>query len=212
MMRENRGLLIVFEGIDGAGKTTQARRVTAWLNEKGLPAVSFSEPTHQGVYGRRLREVILNGRAGISPWEELELFLKDREEDVQKNILPALRQNSIVVMDRYYYSNMAYQGALGIDVNHIRVLNEKIAPRPDMVIILDLDVRTGLDRINTLRREKENQFERADYLEKVSQIFSEISGDYIYHIPASRPLEEVNAEIDRLIMDLVRTCFPRSSG
>lgn len=134
----------------------------------------------------------------------MELFLKDREEDVQKNILPALMQGSIVVMDRYYYSNMAYQGALGIDVNHIQALNEKIAPRPDMVIILDLDAQAGLHRINTLRREKENHFEREDYLRKVSQIFREMKGDHIYHLPASRPLEEVNAEVDRLIMGLVQ--------
>ncbi|MEW6379098.1 MAG: dTMP kinase [bacterium] len=204
MNRERQGLLIIFEGIDGAGKTTQARRVTAWLKEQGLPAASFSEPSPHGVYGKKLRQIILHGREKITPQEEMELFLKDREEDVQKNILPALMQGSIVVMDRYYYSNMAYQGALGIDVNHIQALNEKIAPRPDMVIILDLDAQAGLHRINTLRREKENHFEREDYLRKVSQIFREMKGDHIYHLPASRPLEEVNAEVDRLIMGLVQ--------
>ena len=177
--------------------------MTDWLKQKGLPAVSFSEPTH-GAYGKRLREIILHGRGTITPQEEMDLFLKDREEDVQKYILPALRQNSIVIMDRYYYSNMAYQGALEIDVNHIQDLNEKIAPRPDMVIILDLDAQVGLHRINTFRREKENSFEKADYLQKVSQIFRQMKGDYIYHIPASFPLEEVNAAIDQKIMDLLQ--------
>jgi len=203
LSRDNQGLLIIFEGIDGAGKTTQAIRVTDWLKQKGLPAVSFSEPTH-GVYGKQLREIIFHGRGNITFQKEMDLFLKDREEDVREHILPALRQNFIVVMDRYYYSNMAYQGALGIDVNHIHALNEKIAPRPDMVIILDLDVQVGLHRINTFRQEKENSFERADYLQKVSQIFKQMKGDYIYHIPASFPLEEVNAAIDQKIMDLLQ--------
>jgi dTMP kinase len=201
--RENQGLLIILEGIDGAGKTTQAIRVTNWLKQKGMPVVSFSEPTH-GVYGKQLREIILHGRGDITPQEEMDLFLKDREEDVQKHILPALRQNFIVIMDRYYYSNMAYQGALGIDVNHIQALNEKIAPRPDMVIILDLDAQIGLHRINTFRQEKENSFERADYLQKVSQIFKKMEGNYIHHIPASSPQEEVNAAIDQKIMDLLQ--------
>ncbi|MEW5804869.1 MAG: dTMP kinase [bacterium] len=206
--RENHGLLIIFEGIDGAGKTTQAIRVTDWLKQKGLAAVSFSEPT-RGVYGQKLREIILHGRGKMSPQEEMDLFLKDREEDVQKNILPALRQNYIVIMDRYYHSNMAYQGALGIDSDYIRALNEKIAPKPDMVIILDLDVRTGLHRINTFRREKENYFEKEDYLKKVSRIFSDMQGDYIHHIPASLPLEEVNARIDRKIMNLLHKSSSR---
>jgi dTMP kinase len=118
--------------------------------------------------------------------------------------LPALRQNFMVIMDRYYYSNMAYQGALGIDINHIQTLNEKIAPRPDMVIILDIDAQIGLHRINTFRQEKGNTFERADYLQQVSQIFKQMKGDYIHHIPAFCPLEEVNTAIDRKIMELLQ--------
>ena len=124
MKRSDQGILIIFEGIDGSGKSSQAQRVTHWLKEKGLPVVSFSEPT-AGKYGQKLREIMHYGRHNITPQEELDLFLKDREEDVQNNILPALRQSYIIVMDRYYYSNMAYQGALGIDVNVIRTLNEK---------------------------------------------------------------------------------------
>jgi dTMP kinase len=201
--RESHGNLIIFEGIDGAGKTTQALRVTKWLKEKGLPVLSLSEPT-QGIYGKRLRQIIRSGRGNITPLEEMELFLKDREEDVQKNILPALSQNSIVIMDRYYHSNMAYQGALGIEVKTIQSLNEKIAPRPDLVIILDLDVQVGLQRIHTLRREKENHFEKAEYLQSVSQIFRQMEEDYIYHVQASLPLKEVNYDIDQRILDLLR--------
>jgi len=127
MKRNDQGILIIFEGIDGSGKTLQAKRVTNWLKQKGLPVVSFSEPT-LGKYGKKLREIMHYGRHNLTPPEELDLFLKDRQEDVQYNILPALKQNFIIIMDRYYYSNVAYQSALGIDVNVIQALNEKIAP------------------------------------------------------------------------------------
>jgi len=202
MERNDQGILIIFEGIDGSGKTTQTLRVINWLKEKGLPVVSFSEPT-QGMYGKRLREIMRHGRQKVAPQEELELFIKDRRQDVQENILPALKKNFIIVMDRYYYSTMAYQGALGIDVNSIQTLNEKIAPEPDLVIILDIDVQLGIHRINTLRREKENHFEKAEYLKKVRQIFRQIKGDHIYHIQASLPLEKMNAQIDQLVMKVL---------
>lgn len=203
MKRNDQGILIIFEGIDGSGKTSQTIRVTKWLKEKGLSAVSFSEPTW-GEYGKKLREIMHYGRKNVTPQEELDLFLKDREEDVRENILPALKKNFITIMDRYFYSNMAYQGALGIDVNLIRQLNEKIAPRPDMVIILDIDVRLGLHRINNLRQEKENHFEKAEYLKKVRQIFNRMKDNNIRHIQASLSLEKVNAQIDQLVLDLIR--------
>ncbi len=203
MKPSDKGVLIVFEGIDGSGKTTQAVRIHNRLGKMNLPVVSFSEPT-RGEYGKRLREIMHHGRQNITPQEEFELFLQDRKEDVQKNILPALQENRIIVMDRYYFSNMAYQGALGLEVKYIQTVNEKIAPRPDLVIILDLDVLTGIHRINTFRGEKENHFEKSAYLKKVGKIFDQMKGDYIQHVQASLPLEEVNEEIDSLVMSIIK--------
>ena len=95
MKRNDQGTLIIFEGIDGSGKTLQAKRVTGWLKEKGLPVVSFNEPT-SGRYGQKIREIMHYGRHNVTAQEEFELFLKDRQEDVQNNILPALERNSIM--------------------------------------------------------------------------------------------------------------------
>ena len=203
MKRNDQGILIIFEGIDGSGKTLQAKRVTSWLKKKGLPVVSFSEPT-LGKYGQKIREIMRYGRRNVTPQQELDLFLKDRQEDVHNNILPALEQNFIIIMDRYYHSNMAYQSALGIDINLIQTLNEKIAPRPDMVIILDIEARIGLHRINNFRLEKENYFEKAEYLQKVGEIFDYMQDDNIHHIQASLSLEKVNAHIDELVLDVLR--------
>ena len=83
----------------------------------------------------------------LTPEEELALFLKDRRENVARNIRPALRAGRIVVLDRYYFSTIAYQGAKGLDPERIRRLNERFAPKPDLVFILDLGAGDGLARI-----------------------------------------------------------------
>src|SRR5690606_18005812 len=124
------GRLIAFEGIDGSGKTTMARRIAATLSEAGYNAIYLCEPTN-GPYGRQLRELFVSP-APRDPAKEFELFLKDRQEDVHQNIQPVLDAGGIVCIDRYYISSMAYQGALGIDPAVIQRENEAFAPAPDL--------------------------------------------------------------------------------
>ena len=87
MTKLKRGLFTAFEGIDGAGKTTQAFRLKKRLEEHGLGAVYVKEPT-DGFWGRKIREIAQNGRQGIAAEEELSYFILDREEDVKNNIVP----------------------------------------------------------------------------------------------------------------------------
>jgi dTMP kinase len=87
---------------------------------------------------------------------------------VENRILPAMKDGKDMVMDRYYYSTIAYQGARGMDIEEIRKMND-FAPVPDIAIILDIDPETAVERIN--RRGKGNYFERIDYLRKVRKIF-----------------------------------------
>ena len=96
----------MIEGIDGAGKTTQCERLTAELAAEGWDVERLVEPS-RGPYGRRIRELARSGREDLDPAEELELFLRDREENVRENIQPALDRGAIVLMDRYYYSTIA---------------------------------------------------------------------------------------------------------
>ena len=124
------------------------------------------EPTN-GQWGRRIRTLAREGR-DVTPEEESELFLKDRMEDVALNIRPALEAGSVVVMDRYYYSNMAYQGALGLDMEDIRKRNEEFSPVPDAVVIIDVEPSTGSDRI-TVRKGQPDHFEGEDYQVKVRE-------------------------------------------
>ncbi|MBI5183082.1 MAG: dTMP kinase, partial [Nitrospinae bacterium] len=127
-------MLIAIEGIDGVGKTTQSRLLEGYLKDKGYNVICMSEPTN-GKWGRKIREMIKVGRDNTSPEEELYLFTEDRKEDVYMNILPALEEKKIVIMDRYYISSIAYQGALGIDRKRIKEMNEEFAPVPHLTII-----------------------------------------------------------------------------
>ena len=95
-------VIVAVEGIDGAGKTTVARKVVEELRRRGYDAVYLKEPT-ESEWGKRIRK-----ERSLKPEEELELFLKDREWNVKHNILPALKAGKIVVMDRYYYSTVPY--------------------------------------------------------------------------------------------------------
>ncbi|MBM3295951.1 MAG: dTMP kinase, partial [Candidatus Aminicenantes bacterium] len=101
----SQGRLIVIEGIDGAGKSTQARLLVRRLKALGFAAVAFREPTG-GKWGRELkRKAKMAG--SLTPKEELELFIKDRRENVARNLRPSLRAGQIVVLDRYYFSTIA---------------------------------------------------------------------------------------------------------
>ena len=103
------GLFIVFEGIDGTGKTTQLHLLAEKLRQRGYAVVSTREPT-EGVYGQKIRELFVD-RGAASPERELELFIADREQHVKETIEPALADGCIVLSDRYYLSTVAYQGA-----------------------------------------------------------------------------------------------------
>lgn len=177
-----RGLLLVFEGLDGAGKTTQARLLDQHLRGAGYDAACFKEPT-EGPWGQKLRQLAQHGRQHVSPATELEWFLQDRREDVEQNIRPALACGQIVLLDRYYFSTIAYQGALHLDPEEIRVRNEAFAPPPDLLFLLDISPEQGLRRVR--QRGELSHFERLDYLERVAAIFAAMRFPYLQHIDAS---------------------------
>jgi dTMP kinase len=180
--------LIVFEGIDGSGKTTQLKRAAFWLNQKKVKTAALFEPTH-GPYGRKLRASALTGR--LSAEEERDLFILDRRWDVETNITPALEAGKVVLLDRYYFSSVAYQGARGLDVEDIRACNEAIAPKPDLVLLFDLDPEIALGRIRQQRGEAPNLFEGLEYQRQVREIFLSLTDPFIVRVDASREAEEV---------------------
>jgi dTMP kinase len=193
------GFLIALEGVDGAGKTTQARLLAAALQQRGREVVLTQEPT-TGLQGQKLRSYLQGPTRHLIPEEELALFLADRREHVEQVIKPALAAGKVVISDRYYYSSVAYQGALGLDPAHILALNETFAPRPDLVIILKVPLKTALARRVQGRREPRQLSESPEYLERVAAIYDTLKGPHLHHLAATGPREETHALILRLTL------------
>ena len=169
-----RGFLVAIEGIDGSGKTTQAQRLARYCTEKRLNYILSKEPT-KGQYGQLIRNSAIRGR--LSAGEEIDILLNDRREHVEQVIQPALHKEEVVILDRYYFSNAAYQGAHGADPEIILSRNEAFAPQPDLLVILDVPPQTGLQRIRE-RGDEPNKFETIDSLERARAIFNQIDRPY----------------------------------
>ena len=195
-----RGFLIVFEGIDGTGKSTQCELLAKSLTERDILNIALAEPT-RGTWGTKIRKLLSEGRQGISPQEELSWFVNDRKEDIELNIMPALQDNKVVLMDRYYFSTAAYQGALGLDPEQIRLENETFAPIPDRVLIFLTSPETCLERIESSRDQK-SAFEKLDYLRNVQEIFKSFTGPNIRFIDSIGSVPEVQEKVLIAIEDL----------
>jgi dTMP kinase len=187
-----KGLLIVFEGTDGTGKSTQLKLLAAVLKKKGLKVISSFEPTN-GSFGKKIRELYSN-RKDTSLEEELDLFLSDRKEHVDTLIAPALNSGKIVLCDRYYLSTIAYQGAAGLDPMEILKKNA-FAPEPDLALLFYAPIQTGITRITKNRGEALNDFEKEEYLEKVTTQFEQMDFPYIQRIDANRSIEEIHQDV-----------------
>ncbi len=188
--QERTGMLIAFEGIDGVGKTTQVRLLAEALTKMGHNVVSTEEPTNSR-FGQKIRQVLVN-RNEVSPEEELELFMADRREHVEKLIGPCLSKGKIVITDRYYFSTAAYQGAAGRDEEDILKRNEAFAPIPDLVLLLVGEPSLGIHRIKSLRQEELNDFEQKSNLSKVAAVFDRLKRDYIKRVDAGGDIDEIH--------------------
>lgn len=201
MEMKRRGLLIAFEGIDGTGKSSQLRMLADTLAQLGQEVVITREPT-DGPYGRKIRS-LFTSRAGITPAEELELFMADRREHVREVIEPGLQAGRIVLTDRYYLSTAAYQGATGQDPEAIMAANETFAPVPDLVLLLTLPPDQSIHRIKALRGEALNDFEQEETLTRVAAIFAGLDRDYITRIDAVGSLAEVRERVEARVRHLL---------
>lgn len=164
------GKLVVLEGIDGAGKTTLARRLVEELSARSYDVVATREPT-DGPHGRRLRSLSAAERDAMPPAEELKLFIEDRREHVRDVVRPALARGALVIQDRSYLSTVAYQGERGIDRDHIMAQNRRVAIPPDLLVVVDVPAETAMARILESRPAGTSAFEELEVLERIRQIF-----------------------------------------
>ncbi len=190
------GVLVAVEGIDGAGKTTQIRRLEAWLGDRGIAFVSSKEPT-DGPWGAKIRHSAVAGR--MSPEDELAAFVEDRREHVANLVEPALAAGKVVLIDRYFLSTVAYQGARGLAPE--RLLRENaFAPTPDILVILDIEPSLGLRRVQQ-RGDRADLFEREDELQKAREIFLALNMPNQHILDGSKDPSEITAAIVALLSE-----------
>lgn len=199
-MSNRTGILIVFEGTDGTGKSTQLSLLADYLRRKNYSVITTREPT-EGVYGQQIRQLYLQ-RDTCTPREELELFIEDRKEHVDNVINPSLESGKIVLCDRYFLSTIAYQGAIGFDIDELISLNS-FAPAPDIALLFHAPLDTGLHRITKGRGETLNDFEQTENLQKVAAIFESLSMPFITKISALGSIEDVHSHVLSQVLPLL---------
>ena len=150
---DKKGAFIVIEGLDGSGKTTQAKLLAANL-KKSHNAVYTAEPSH-GKIGKFIRNRILYGDSRLPTSVEALLFAADRIEHIQNEVAPALEKGDLVVSDRYIYSSLAYQGSAGLNLEWIQTINQH-AMKPNLALFIDVDPETVLSRLKRKKSVMEN--------------------------------------------------------
>lgn len=193
-----RGKLIAFEGIDGAGKSTQIQRLAARLDAAGHPVTTTREPT-DGPWGKKIRSSAETGR--MSPADELAAFIEDRRQHVRELIEPSLDAGRTVLIDRYYFSTVAYQGARGLEPTELLAANA-FAPAPDLLLLFDLPPRVSLERVRS-RGGGVDLFEREDELTRVREIFLSLEAPGRVVLDALRGEDEIEREIWQHVEPLV---------
>jgi dTMP kinase len=172
MERRDSGILIAVEGIDGAGKSTQVDLLADFFTSAELPVLKSKEPT-DGPWGRKVRQSAAHGR--MTPEQELIAFTEDRKEHLRDKIQPAIDRGQIVILDRYFYSTVAYQGSHGADVEGLYAQMLQAAPEADVVLLLDVPAEVGIARIQGGRNERPNAFETTATLNAARQIFLQLA-------------------------------------
>jgi len=194
------GVFIAFEGIDGAGLTTQAILLERYLRSKGFRVVLTKEPT-DGLLGGLIKAALRGEWRTDSATLQL-LFAADRSHHVKHCILPALREGKVVICDRYVLSSLAY-GSVDLDYEWLFQIN-RVFPVPDVTIILDLEPRIALERIRASRFSYE-LFENSSKLYAVRDNYLKLAEKYdnTVIVDASKPIEEVHSVVRKYVEEVV---------
>ena len=210
-----RGLFITFEGLEGCGKTTQAKMLFNFLTKQKIPTIYTKEPGGTKI-GDKIRKILLDQKNdGMDYKTEMLLFLASRAENVRLIILPALEKGKVVISDRFYDSTTAYQGyGRGIDLKIIEHLNSLVVGKavPDLTFILDIDPYEGLRRSTSFGNSHEMRFEEEFinkktiegklFLERVRHGYYQLSQEEtsrIKIIDANRNKEDIFEEIVKTV-------------
>jgi dTMP kinase len=208
-----KGFFITLEGVEGSGKTTQTALVADALRLAGHRVTVTREPGGTRA-GEAIRAIFLDPAVSLHAAAELLLVLADRAQHVREKLKPALAAGEIVLSDRYSDSTVAYQGyGRGLDLKLLNELNRLASDgaRPDLTIVLDLDVETGLERTRArvrgdVRGPDRFEGEQVEFHRRVRQGFLTIARDEpdrVRTIDATAPVAAITALIVEAIFELV---------
>lgn len=196
---KNRGAFICIEGIDGSGKTTQAKLLANRL-KISHNAVYTAEPS-RGKIGTYIKKSYLYGEKRLSIVLEALLFAADRIEHLENEIFPSLDKGCLVISDRYVYSSLAYQGAAGLSLNWIQKINEH-ALEPDLGVFIDVNPETVMHRL----KPKKSVMENIETQEKVREIYLKFVEDgKLIRIDGNKSKNEVSKEIYAVVMKFLKS-------
>ena len=200
-------MFITLEGPEGSGKSTQIKRLAKHLELMGYPVVTTREPGGTPI-GDQIRQVLVRmENKELHPRTEILLFLAARAQLVEQLIKPALQDGKIILCDRYGDSTLAYQGyGHGLDLEKLRQMLDFATDhlKPDLTILLDLDVKTGL-----MRKKAEDEWNRLDayevlFHERVREGYLQLAREEPERwriVDASQSIEAVQEDLFRIILD-----------
>ena len=192
---KGKGLFICVEGLDGCGKTTQTKLLVRKLRKMGWDAVYTAEPS-RGKIGQFIKKYCLHGEKRTFPIVEALLFVADRFEHVEREVIPALNEGKIVVSDRYVYSSLAYQGATGLDLKWIEMINEH-AIRPDLAIFVDVEPEAVIKRL----KPKKSVMENLETQRKVREVYVKfVEKGELVRIDGNKSTREVADDVLKVVL------------
>jgi dTMP kinase len=215
-----RGKLIVFEGAEGAGKTTQIRILSERLTKAAVSWVGVREPGGTPV-GDDIRDIVLHQDEELTAATEALLFMASRAELVAREIVPALEKRSVVLVDRFFLSTYAYQiVGRGLPENEVRAANRLATAGlvPDLTLLLDVHASHGLERADA--RGKRDRIERSgdDFHARVANAFRQFTDPKWQHShPECGPIKLIDgtgdeATVHARIASALASAFPQPFG
>ncbi len=191
------GKFIVFEGLDGSGESTQVKMLGEYFTSRGKEVFFGKEPTQSNEFGREIIEVLTHKKS-MEPRALQELFVRDREEHLKREIEPALQKGAVVLEDRYILSTLAF-GSIDCPLDWLQNLNEGLLSA-DLTFILKVRPEVSIQRIAG-RGKPAEFFEKEEKLRKVAATYDKLASMYprCFIIDGEQPPEKVHEDIVKIV-------------